>query len=131
MAGGFLLIPVSWGELLDKITILEIKRQRIAEPAARANVEKEHRLLCDAAGSVLDDDEVAALVDQLRSVNRSLWGIEDAIRAQEAAEDFGPRFTALARAVYTANDRRAALKRAINVMLNSAIVEEKSYGAHA
>lgn len=120
-------VPVSWGELLDKITILEIKRDRIVRVAARANVMREHDLLRRIAAAVLNEARVAPLVATLRGVNERLWEIEDAIREREAASDFGDAFVALARSVYQENDRRAAIKRAINDALGSELVEEKSY----
>ena len=119
------LAPVSWGELLDKITILEIKAARIADPAARANVDRELALLRDVAAPVLPQPGLAALVDGLRRVNLELWRIEDDIRAKEAAAQFDAEFIALARSVYLTNDKRAALKRDINTLLRSELVEEK------
>lgn len=119
------LVPVSWGELLDKITILEIKLVQLRDPAALANVKREHDLLRAIAAPVLG--EVASLVDDLRAVNRALWDIEDRIREEEALARFGPEFIELARAVYRSNDQRAALKRQINGKLASELVEEKSY----
>lgn len=123
-------VPVSWGELLDKITILEIKRARIADAAARANVVKEYGLLSAISGDVMRHDDILPLLRRLKAVNEDLWDIEDAIREEEAKADFGARFVRIARSVYKKNDERAALKRAINVSLGSALVEEKSY-AHA
>jgi hypothetical protein len=120
-------VPVSWGELLDKITILEIKLARIAEREAHAHVAKEHALLLDIAAEGLSQHDVASLVAQLRAVNEELWEIEDAIREAECAALFGDEFIRLARAVYKKNDRRAALKRAINLCLRSELIEEKSY----
>lgn len=120
-------VPVSWGELLDKITILEIKRDRIAKAEARANVLREYGLLRRIGAEVMRQDAVATLVVALKQVNERLWDIEDAIREREAATDFGADFVALARAVYQQNDRRAAIKRAINEELESDLVEEKSY----
>lgn len=117
-------VPVSWGELLDKLTILEIKLERLSG-AARANVAREHGLLAAIAAPVLE--EVAEPLADLRAVNLQLWEIEDAIRAEEAAGRFGTEFVSLARSVYRTNDRRAALKRAINDRLASDLVEEKSY----
>lgn len=117
-------VPVSWGELIDKITILELKRDRIAG-AARANVLRELAALEAVEMGVMD--RVAPLVTQLRQVNAALWDIEDAIREEDAAGRFGEAFVRLARAVYTRNDERAAVKRAINLALGSALVEEKSY----
>jgi hypothetical protein len=120
-------VPISWGELLDKLTILEIKRERIACADALANVEKEYGALRGAAARVLDVDGIAALVHQLKRVNIALWDVEDAIREQEARAAFGARFVQLARSVYKTNDERAALKRHINELLCSELVEEKSY----
>lgn len=122
-------VPVSWGELLDKITILEIKRDRIARAEARENVLREYRLLRAIGAQVLNRSGVAALVEALKRVNETLWEIEDAIREQEAARDFGAEFVRLARAVYQRNDERAAIKREINRALESDLIEEKSYAA--
>ncbi len=121
------VVPVSWGELLDKLSILEIKRDRISAPAARANVVAELEAVRTAAAPALATAQIAADMDELREVNRRLWDIEDAIRAEEAAGRFGDAFIALARAVYGTNDRRAAVKRRLNQRLGSALVEEKSY----
>lgn len=120
-------IPVSWGELLDKLTILSLKLERIASPAARANVAREHALLHEIGAPVLADARVAALVGDLARVNAALWDIEDAIRAEDAAGQFDQAFVDLARAVYRTNDERAAIKRRIDLLLGSALVEEKSY----
>lgn len=118
-------VPVSWGELLDKITILELKRDRITDEAARANVARELALLDAIAAPVRA--RVGDLIDEIASVNAALWEIEDAIREEDAAGRFGAEFVRLARAVYTRNDQRAAVKRRINAALGSALVEEKSY----
>jgi hypothetical protein len=126
-----LSVPVSPGELLDKISILEIKSERIADADKRANVHRELDLLTGlwhAAG--LETSEVTRLRADLRALNESLWDIEDAIRDCERRGDFGERFVELARSVYRTNDRRAAVKRAINEALGSGIVEEKSYAAY-
>ena len=122
-------VPVSWGELIDKITILEIKRTRMPTGPARANVEKEHALLSATARDVLQTPGLAPLIERLRRINETLWDVEDAIREQEAEARFGPRFVALARSVYQTNDTRAAVKREINLLLDSELVEEKSYAA--
>ena len=122
------LVPVSWGELIDKITILEIKQQKLEDPAALANVGKELALLeavRDEAGPM--PDGVAHATAGLREVNESLWRIEDDIRDCERDKNFNKEFINLARAVYKTNDRRAALKREINTLMNSDIYEEKSY----
>lgn len=122
-------VPVSWGELLDKISILEIKRERIVRDDARANVAREHSLLSRIGAGALDQDGVGGLFRRLRTVNEELWEIEDAIRRQEAEHAFGADFVRLARSVYIKNDERAALKREINVTLESELMEEKSYAA--
>ncbi len=124
-------VPISPGELLDKITILEIKVERITDPAKRANVAHELSLLEGVwKDSALEDEFVVELRARLRSVNEALWDIEDAIRAREHAGDFGAAFIELARLVYIRNDERAALKKRVNVHLGSEIVEEKSYHDH-
>lgn len=122
-------VPVSWGELLDKITILEIKRERITRAEARENVLREYRLLRSIGGKVLNRSGIAPLVRALKAVNEALWEIEDAIREQEAARQFGADFIQLARAVYQRNDERAAIKREINLKLESDLIEEKSYAS--
>ncbi|HTV32396.1 MAG TPA: DUF6165 family protein [Methylocella sp.] len=125
-----LAIPGSAGELFDKITILEIKEQRIGEPEKLAHIRHELALLnklkaeCGFGGGGL-----AALESELRSVNGFLWEVEDALRGHEARRDFGAAFVEFARQVYKTNDRRAALKKEINLLCHSAIVEEKSYFA--
>ena len=123
-----ILVPLSAGELLDKITILRIKAVRIEEPSKLANVRHELNLLertwRDAFGSsaALDGEEA-----ELERVNGTLWEIEDRIREHEARGVFDAAFIELARAVYQRNDERAAIKRRINLKLNSPILEEKSY----
>jgi hypothetical protein len=126
------LVPVSWGELPDKITILEIEAERIGDSARRANVEAELRALLPARqGLAGEAADITGLVSQLKRVNERLWDIEDAIRLAEKDQDFGPRFVRLARDVYHTNDQRAVLKRRINDRLGSDLVEEKSYAAMA
>ena len=121
-------IPVSAGELVDKITILRVKAERIGDPAKEANVRRELALLEAVAERELPaGPELQALVAELTEVNAALWDIEDGKRDCERRQDFGPRFVELARKVYIDNDRRAALKRRINALTGSAIVEEKSY----
>lgn len=120
-------VPVSWGELLDKLTILEIKRVRITRADARAHIEREHRLLRGAAARALKQPGIEPLFGALRTVNEALWEIEDAIREEEADGRFGPEFIWLARSVYKRNDERAGIKRRINALLDSDLVEEKSY----
>lgn len=119
--------PVSWGELLDKITILEIKETRLTSPDALSNVRRELALLREVAAGVLDRPGIPALTRHLRDVNTALWQIEDDIRRREARQQFDDRFVTLARAVYRTNDDRAAIKRRINLLLGSELVEEKSY----
>ena len=120
-------IPVSWGELIDKITILEIKRERIAAKEAVERVAKELDILWRTAEPVLATNHVAELKSRLGAINRELWDIENFLREKGAAGDFGPAFVALARSVYKKNDERAALKMEINRFLKSELVEEKSY----
>jgi hypothetical protein len=121
-----ILAPISAGELVDKITILEVKAERI-DPAKRPNVLRELNLLREIAGRELPQDAVRPLAEELRTVNAALWDIEEGKRDCERRADFGPGFVELARAVYRENDRRAAVKRAINEAVGSEIVEEKSY----
>lgn len=121
-------VPVSFGEVLDKITILEIKSERISDAAKLVNVRRELDALNSTwTEAVPDQARIAELRRQLKAVNESLWVIEDDIRDCEKAQDFGPTFIELARAVYVTNDRRAALKKDINLALGSRFVEEKSY----
>lgn len=120
--------PVSYGELIDKITILEIKSERMSDPAKLANVANELDALnrtwaADPAAAV----DIADLRDRLKAVNEALWDIEDRIRLQEKAKAFDAGFIELARSVYIRNDERAALKREINLKLGSTLIEEKSY----
>jgi hypothetical protein len=125
-----ILLPASYGELFDRITILQIKAERIEE-GKRANVVKELALLSDVAKEVLANRESCEdLVRQLKSVNGELWDIEDGKRDCERRQVFDDRFIQLARAVYIKNDQRAAIKRRINDVLGSAIVEEKSYDSY-
>ena len=120
--------PCSLGELIDKITILRIKAERIREPEKLANVRRELNLLeRSAREDGASVPPIDLMTDQLALVNGRLWTIEDALRTCEREGDFGPRFVALARSVYRENDTRAAIKRAINTLTRSALVEEKSY----
>ncbi|RYH03875.1 hypothetical protein EU805_00440 [Salipiger sp. IMCC34102] len=123
-----ILVPTAPGELIDKLTILRLKEEKITDPAKLANVQYERQVLQGIADHHLPGiDELSALWDDLYAINGDLWAIEDDIRACEARADFGPGFIALARAVYVTNDERAAVKKRINLLLGSAIVEEKSY----
>jgi len=120
--------PVSFGELIDKITILEIKSERMTDAAKLANVRDELELLSalwqrDPASST----DISAERAELKCINEALWEIEDEIRLKERDQAFDARFIELARAVYHTNDKRAAVKRAINLKLGSRLVEEKSY----
>lgn len=123
-----ILVPISPGELLDKITILRIKAARIRDPQKVANVKHELGLLektwkdSGAAGVDLGTEEA-----NLTQVNELLWAVEDDIRDEERAQRFGEKFIELARAVYVTNDERAAIKKRINTLLGSSIIEEKSY----
>lgn len=124
-------VQTSPGEFLDKLTILEIKSERITDPAKLENVRRELELLrATWAASPLASRDVAALVADLKRVNETLWEIEDRIREKEAARAFDADFVELARAVYRTNDRRAAIKRDLNVALGSTLLEEKSYQAY-
>jgi hypothetical protein len=121
-------VPVSPGELLDKITILRIKSQRMGDPAKLSNVRVELRALEETwSASGHAGADVEADIGALLAVNERLWVIEDDIRGKERAQAFDEEFIRLARAVYFENDERAAIKRRINTKLGSAIVEEKSY----
>lgn len=123
-----LSVQTSPGEFLDKLTILEIKSERMADAAKLANVNRELELLRSTwAASPLAARDVAALVADLKRVNEALWEIEDQIRLKEAAAAFDAEFVELARSVYRTNDRRAAIKRELNVALGSDLLEEKSY----
>jgi Family of unknown function (DUF6165) len=121
-------VPISPGELLDKITILRIKSQRMSDPQKLHNVRLELEALQDTwSGSAFAGIDIEADVQALMTVNERLWVIEDDIRDKERAQAFDPEFIRLARAVYVENDERAAIKRRINAKLGSTIVEEKSY----
>jgi hypothetical protein len=121
-------IEVSPGELLDKMSILQIKSERVGDPAKLKNIRYELQLYEDIVrGRIPGGKRMTVLTAELKAVNEALWTIEDEIRACEARGDFGDGFVALARSVYRTNDRRAAIKREINVLCGSSIVEEKSY----
>ncbi|MEA5411681.1 DUF6165 family protein [Synechococcus sp. BA-120 BA3] len=122
------LAPVSIGELLDKIVILEIKEERISEEEKLINVRNELeslRSICPS--SLTDNPDIALWETSLREANSQLWDLEDRIRDKERAEDFGPEFVEIARLIYRTNDQRAHAKKMINVLCGSDIVEEKSY----
>jgi hypothetical protein len=123
-----LMVPISPGELLDRITILRIKSARVRDAAKLANVQRELSLLEQTRRSALALDPVLSAEEaELERVNSALWDIEDRIREHEAQQRFDANFIELARSVYLRNDERAAIKQRINRQLNSAIMEEKSY----
>ena len=125
-------VPVSFGEVVDKITILEIKSERIHDPDKVANVRHELDLLertwTDATRGKADVSDARA---RLKAVNEELWEIEDDIRVKESQKTFDEKFVGLARSVYVTNDRRANIKKEINLALGSELVEEKSYEDYA
>ena len=124
-------VPVSPGELVDKITILEIKAERITDEEKLQNVKTELELLVQVweAASV-DAEAVLPLKETLKGINQALWDIEDQIRVKESKQEFDQEFIDLARSVYVQNDQRAAAKKQINVLLGSRIKEEKSYAEY-
>lgn len=121
-------VEVGAGELIDKITILQIKLENISDAEKLKNISYELSVLEKSRDAALPaSPELVALTNRLKEINQHLWVIEDDIRACESAGDFGPSFIALARAVYQTNDRRAAVKKEINLLTGATIVEEKSY----
>lgn len=126
-----ILVPTAPGELIDKLTILRLKEERIADQAKLANVRLEQATLMDTAiAHIPRSVALDVLWEELYQINGELWVIEDDIRACEAAKDFGEVFVRLARAVYVTNDRRAEVKKKINLLLGSSLIEEKSYVDH-
>ena len=126
-----LQVPVSVGEVLDKITILQIKLAHISDANKRVNIQNElDALLPLVAGDDFTTDEMQGLMAELKSVNEALWDIEDDIREKEAAKSFDAEFIKLARAVYVTNDKRAEIKKQINLATGSALIEEKSYESY-
>lgn len=122
------LIKISPGEFLDKLTILEIKSERIRDPAKLENIQRElDHLRSVWNASPVSRTDVSAIVNELRSVNETLWDIEDRIRTKESRGAFDDEFVQIARSVYINNDRRAALKRKLNLDLGAEMIEEKSY----
>jgi len=124
-------LPVAWGEVFDKLTILRIKYAKFTDPVKRANVSHE----CKAIETVIGDprrfpQELTGLIEELKEINAKLWLIEDAKRDCERQQKFDAQFIELARNVYIWNDRRAEVKRQINQLLGSAIVEEKQYQSY-
>ena len=121
-------VPVSPGEVLDKITILEIKSERMTDPQKLVNVRLELELLTRTwREAVTEDDTVQRIHAELKHINEALWVIEDDIRDKERLKKSDDRFIELARSVYVTNDQRAAAKKALNLHLGSEIIEEKSY----
>ncbi|MCY2993523.1 MAG: DUF6165 family protein [Planctomycetota bacterium] len=126
-----ILVPTAPGELVDKITILEIKTERIQDVGKLKNVRFELETLAAARDQTLPPSpELGKLTAELKRMNAALWDIEDQIRDCERRQDFGPEFIRLARSVYHSNDRRAAVKRQINELLGSELMEMKSYAAY-
>lgn len=126
-----IMTAIAPGELIDKITILRIKSERISDEAKLKNIRTELDILQKTqAEEVPQSAEMTRLEGELKAVNEALWDIEDDIRDCERAKDFGEEFIRLARAVYITNDKRAALKKEINLLLGSTIVEEKSYAKY-
>ena len=124
-------VEISPGELIDKLTILAIKLERISDEAKLMNLRIEHDTLTKAlAASVPSSDRLDDLTGQLKAVNEELWEIEDDIRDCERDKNFGDKFIGLARAVYVTNDKRSIVKRDINEHLGSSLVEEKSYAEY-
>ncbi len=122
-----LQIPVSWGELSDKMSILRIKMEKITDQSKLINIDHELTLLEQCRAKAEESDQLLQYERELKQVNQKLWEIEDDIRICEKNADFGLQFIELARAVYKTNDKRAGLKYKINMLLGSEIIEEKSY----
>lgn len=118
-------IEVSNGEIIDKLTIVQLKLERIKDEAKLANLRKENEILTEASRSIISQDD--PLYKALYEVNRELWDIEDRIREMERTKNFGPEFVETARSVYIMNDRRSEIKREINLRTSSGLIEEKSY----
>lgn len=128
MTTNSVLVETSVGDLIDKITILQIKLERIQDPSKRENIAKEFAKLEEVRRKAIGESaELSRLGGLLKGVNEELWDLEDRIRDLERAGDFGEDFVGVARKIYRTNDRRAALKKEINAVSGSEIVEEKSY----
>ena len=126
-----LQVPVSVGEVLDKITILQIKLAHISDAAKRVNIHNElDALLPLVTGNAFTTEQMQGLMAELKAVNETLWVIEDDIREKEAAKSFDAEFIRLARAVYVTNDKRAEIKKQMNLATGSALIEEKSYESY-
>ena len=124
------LVPISWGELFDKVTILEIKVERLTAQPARENVVRELGQLREVAHAIAHNTDTTALVARLKAVNETLWKVEDDIRDHQRSRKFDSGFVDLARSIYRLNDERAALKRSLNLAFGSKIIEEKSYSPY-
>ena len=126
-----LQVPISVGEVLDKITILQIKLAHISDVAKRVNIQNElDALLPLIVGDAFVTEHMQGLMAELKAVNEALWKIEDDIREKEAAKNFNAEFIRLARSVYITNDKRAEIKKQINLATGSDLVEEKSYESY-
>jgi len=124
-------VPIAPGELIDRLSILQIKSERFSDPAKLRGIRAELEALRSARERSLPaSEQIDGLARELKGVNEELWDIEDDIRLCERAGDFGPRFIELARSVYRTNDRRADLKRQVNAMLGSRLGDEKQYQAY-
>jgi len=122
-------IEVSNGEIADKLTIIEIKLENIKDEKKLVNLRNEFNVLDEAVSKIIAKDHT--LYQELLKINKQLWDIEDRIRELEKAKDFGPEFVEVARAVYFTNDKRSEVKRQINELTGSALIEEKSYEDYA
>ena len=126
-----LLIPISPGELIDKITILEIKRESIVDKEKLSNINLEYKVLLETLeNKIIASNEIDSLRIKLKTINKRLWDIEDQLRDLERSKTFNEDFIKLARSVYFTNDERSEVKKSINKLLNSEIVEEKSYSKY-
>lgn len=123
-------VEISNGELLDKFSILEIKMGNITDPSKLVNIENEYRELTNDCTDLLRSSSISSLYSELKSINQKLWNVEDDIRECERRKDFGQEFVSLAREVYFTNDERARVKKEINLVSGSSLVEEKSYQAY-
>ena len=125
------LIPISWGELFDKITILQIKSEKILSPASLQNIDRELKQLSLVFDKAFTENSRALeLTKELRGINSKLWDVEDRIREKEKNKTFDNEFIQLARNVYIKNDQRSAIKRKINEAFGSELIEEKSYSKY-
>jgi hypothetical protein len=120
-------VEISNGELLDKISILQIKLERISDESKLKNIQVEYTELTDIGANLLEDDQIQTLYMKLKAVNQALWDIEDEIRIKEKEKIFDKEFVDLARSVYITNDKRADIKKEINLLSGSYLIEEKSY----